>query len=146
MTTIRERLVQSLRLDQSEEQRWPVQAIKFLAVGVLNTLVDAGLYLALTRWLGLAALPTLAKGISYGAGVLNSFYWNRSWTFRSDANTIGALIAFVLANLAALALNAGIMHLGLNMLQLPESIAFVAATGSTPVWSFTISKFVVFRR
>ena len=55
--------------------QWLDQALKFLAVGVLNTLLDAGLYLALTRWLDLTPWPALAKGISYGAGILNSFAW-----------------------------------------------------------------------
>ena len=125
---------------------WIEQALKFLAVGVLNTLVDAALYVALTRWLGLAAWPVLAKGISYGAGVLNSFAWNRSWTFRSTARAWTTLLPFVLANLVALAVNAGAMHLGLNVLGLPEPIALVLATGVTFLWNFVISKFIVFRK
>lgn len=139
MTTQHEKLV------QSGDQTWPVQALKFLAVGVLNTLVDAGLYLALTRWLGLAGLPALAKTVSYGAGVLNSFFWNRSWTFRSGVAGLGTFVAFGLANLAALALNGGVMHLGLNVLGLPEAVAFVAVTGATFLWNFGISKFIIFR-
>lgn len=51
---------------------WLGQAVKFLSVGVLNTALDASLYFVLTRWLGFSTLQTLAKGISYGAGVLNS--------------------------------------------------------------------------
>ncbi len=125
---------------------WKVQVLKFLAVGVLNTGVDAILYLALTRWLGLAALPALAKGVSYSAGVVNSFYWNRTWTFRaSNAGNLGTFVAFALANLAALGLNAGVMHLVLNVVGLPEAVAFVAATGVTFAWNFGLSKFVVFR-
>jgi putative flippase GtrA len=125
---------------------WLIQAFKFLAVGALNTLVDAGLYFALTRWLGLAILPTLAKAISYGIGVLNSFYWNRSWTFRSKGKALSKFTLFVMANLIALALNAGLMHIGLVIWQLPELAALVLATGSTLVWNFTISKFFIFNR
>ncbi|MBC8263580.1 MAG: GtrA family protein [Anaerolineales bacterium] len=78
---------------------WLEQAAKFLSVGILNTALDASLYFVLTRWpalryacgysgQGFSTLQTLAKGISYGAGILNSFYWNKSWTFKSD----GAMI------------------------------------------------------
>ena len=137
MTTVRSKWL------QLGNRTWLIQALKFLVVGVLNTGVDAGLYLALTRWLGLAAL---AKAISYSAGVVNSYYWNRSWTFRSRAGGMGTLAAFGLANLAALALNAGVMHLGLNVFGLPETVAFGAATGATFAWNFALSKVVVFRQ
>lgn len=140
MTNIRSKLL------PPGSRTWRVQALKFLVVGVLNTGVDAGLYLALTRWLGLAALPALAKGISYSAGVVNSYYWNRSWTFRSRAGGLGTVAAFGLANLAALALNAGAMHLALNVLGLPEIVAFGAATAATFSWNFAVNKFVVFRQ
>src|SRR3990172_1858515 len=48
---------------------WFAQAAKFVLVGILNTAVDVGLYLVLTRWFGLfATWRVVAKGISYGAG------------------------------------------------------------------------------
>jgi putative flippase GtrA len=125
---------------------WLEQAVKFLSVGVLNTALDASLYFVLTRWLGLSTLPTLAKGISYGAGILNSFYWNKSWTFRSDASTVAAFVPFALANLAALAINASIMHVCLNALGLHEIVSLVLATGSTFLWNFIISKFLIFKK
>jgi putative flippase GtrA len=125
---------------------WLEQAAKFLSVGILNTAIDASLYFMLTRWLGLSTLQTLAKGISYGAGILNSFYWNKSWTFKSDAGTMTAFAPFVVANLAALAINAGIMHLCLNALALHEMPSLALATGVTFLWNFIISKFVVFKK
>ncbi|MFH1028287.1 MAG: GtrA family protein, partial [Pseudomonadota bacterium] len=82
---------------------WIGQAVKFGAVGLLNTALDLGLYFALTRWVGLAAV--FAKSISYGAGILNSFYWNKSWTFRSKASAQSTLLPFILVNLAGLAIN-----------------------------------------
>jgi putative flippase GtrA len=125
---------------------WLEQAAKFLSVGILNTALDASLYFVLTRWLGLSTLQTLAKGISYGAGILNSFYWNKSWTFQSDIGTMTAFVPFVGANLAALIINAGLMHLCLNALDLPEIPSLVLATGSTFLWNFIISKFVIFKQ
>ena len=125
---------------------WLEQAVKFLSVGVLNTVLDASLYFVLTRWLGLSTLQTLAKGISYGAGILNSFYWNKSWTFKSDAGTVAAFVPFALANLAALAINASVMHVCLNALALHEIVSLALATGSTFLWNFIISKFVIFKK
>jgi putative flippase GtrA len=124
---------------------WIEQALKFLSVGVLNTLLDAGLYALLTRWLGFSALPVLAKSISYGVGILNSFYWNKRWTFKSDLRAAAMIVPFVLANLVALAVNAGVMYLCLNAFYLHEIFSLVLATGTTFLWSFTVSKLSVFK-
>jgi putative flippase GtrA len=126
---------------------WIEQAFKFLSVGVLNTLLDAGLYFALTRWLGLASLPVLAKGISYSVGVINSFYWNKTWTFKVETGATWAIfLSFVLANLVGLGVNAGVMHLCLNVLSLHELLSLLFATGAAFAWNFVVSKFLVFKK
>ena len=119
------------------------QASKFAVVGVLNTAVDVGLYLALVH--GLGVWPVAAKIVSYGAGVLNSFAWNRSWTFRSQASAWRTLGPFVLVNLAALAVNAGVIHVGLDTLALPEWLCLALAIGVAFLWNFAASKLIVFR-
>lgn len=124
---------------------WLEQAAKFLSIGILNTALDASLYFVLTRWLGFAALQTLAKGISYGAGILNSFYWNKSWTFKSDAGTVTAFVPFALTNLVGLAINVGVMDVCLNSLGLHEIASLTLATASTFLWNFIVSKFVIFK-
>jgi putative flippase GtrA len=121
------------------------QAAKFMTVGVLNTLIDGATYFALTRWLGLTELPTLAKGLSYAAGMTNSFVWNRWWTFRSERNLWGAAALFTLTHVAALGINAGVMSIGLNRLCLPELGGLALATGASFLWNFVVTKLVVFR-
>ena len=128
------------------EQQWLTQMAKFALVGVLNTLLDAGVYYALTRWLGFAALLVLAKVISYGLGVINSYYWNKTWTFRSNTAPLISLIKFTLAAFFALAINAGVMTLALHVIRFPEAAAFALATGMTFLINFAISKFGVFKK
>ena len=125
--------------------KWLVQAVKFGAVGLLNTGIDLGLYFVLTRWLGLAALPIAAKSLSYSAGILNSFLWNKFWTFQSRAGTWATLVPFILTNLLGLGINAGLLQVGLKTLHLPELAALGLATLTTLVWNFMISKFVIFK-
>ena len=121
------------------------QALKFLSVGVLNTLLDALLYFALTRWLGLADYKVLAKAISYGVGILNSFYWNKNWTFKNQAQATWRVFAvFVLVNLVSLMINAGMMYACLELLALPDALGWLTATGVVFAWNFLLSKFVVF--
>ena len=128
------------------QQKWIPQAIKFVLVGVLNTLVDAVFYVVLTRWLGLGGRPALAKALSYGAGVINSYAWNRTWTFKSDTKILATLAPFVLTGLAGAAISSAGMHFALEILALPEAAAFLLATAATYVWNFLVTKFVVFRK
>ncbi|MCP4138950.1 MAG: GtrA family protein [Chloroflexi bacterium] len=121
------------------------QIAKFMTVGVLNTAIDAVAYFALTRWLGLGSALVLAKGIAYVVGMLNSFFWNRTWTFGDKGNIWRAAGLFTLTHIFALAINAGIMALVLGILQFPEIIALGAATGASFIWNFVLNKLVVFK-
>jgi len=122
------------------------QAVKFGLVGVLNTAVDWLVYFALTH--GLAFFGdhlTFAKGISYTVWVLNIFFLNKTWTFRSSASNRSTLILFFLTNLVGLAINTGLMQFGLNTLRLPEIVSLAGATLGTLAWHFVVSKLVVFK-
>jgi len=129
---------------------WIVQAVKYATVGVSNTLIDAAAYFILTRWLWLGSLPVMAKGIAYAVGMVNSFYWNRNWTFvgRDTARRAPAwraAVLFTLTHIAALGINAGVMYLGLEILNLSEIISLVLATGTAFGWNFILNKLVVFK-
>ncbi|MCF6278153.1 MAG: GtrA family protein [Anaerolineales bacterium] len=122
-----------------------IQIAKFMTVGVLNTTLDTAAYLALTRWLGLGSALILAKGIAYAIGMLNSFFWNRSWTFGGQGNVWRAAGLFTLTHIAALAINAGAMALVLDALHQPEVVALGAATGASFIWNFALNKLLVFK-
>jgi putative flippase GtrA len=123
---------------------WFRQIVQFGLVGVLNTLIDVAFYFLLSRS-GLIPSLILAKGVSYAAGVLNSFYWNKSWTFQSHVESHRVFLPFVAANVFAVGLNLGVMNLALNTLGLPEPSALALATLTTFVWNFVISKFFIFK-
>ena len=122
------------------------QAVKFGAVGLLNTALDLGIYFLLTRSLGVfAALPVAAKAFAYLASVLNSFVLNRSWTFNSSAQVGRALPVFTAASLIGLLVNAGVLNLAFNLLQAPEIFALGLATAASLAWNFCASRWLVFR-
>lgn len=56
-----------------------VTLLRFGTVGVGNTLIDFGVFFLLTA---LNVPYLLAQVCSYTAGILNSYIWNRTWTFR----------------------------------------------------------------
>ncbi len=126
---------------------WMRQAVKFGLVGVINTGVDLGLYWVLTRLVFTSPdLSVVAKAISYTAGVINSYFWNRNFTFHSKNKTLGGFILFFSINLVAIGINSGVMWLGLNRLHVSELISLLMATAFTMVWNFLTSKFIVFKQ
>jgi putative flippase GtrA len=72
-------------------KQWIAQACKYGIVGVVNTLLTAAVIGLMMRfWFQLnngSAAPALALSVSnivgYAAGLVNSFVWNRRWTFHS---------------------------------------------------------------
>ncbi len=129
------------------QAEWIEQGAKFLLVGMMNTVIDLGLYFSLTRFVVvLAEANFLAKGISYSVGMVNSYLWNRSWTFQSDDRSWKTFLPFVLAKLVGMALNTSVLWVGLQLLVLPEIMALLLATGMSFLWNFTVSKFLIFRR
>ena len=88
--------------------------IKFCFVGFLNTGVDFGVFSLLTGLL--AVNSSISHVISYIAGILNSFIWNRQWAFRNTAlrgsKPSGQFVRFAAVNLVTL----GITLLLLNVL------------------------------
>lgn len=122
------------------------QVSKFLFVGLLNTAIDFGLYFLLTRYVAAFAQANVtAKGLSYGAGVVNSYIWNRAWTFKSKDRFWKTFLPFAMTNLIGLVINAGVLWFGL-LLSLPEILALLLATCVVLLWNFIINKFVVFNR
>jgi putative flippase GtrA len=135
-----------MRADGYSLSQGAFEAGRFLLVGVANSLVDASLYFALSSGVFLLILPKLiAKAAAYLAGVANSFYWNRRWTFRSARPISRTLLPFILSNLVGLALNVGMLHIALDVFRLPEILAIAVATACAVIWNFTINKYLVFK-
>jgi putative flippase GtrA len=132
---------------KSEVKTWGSEAIKFSLIGVLNTILDIGLYFLLSRYIEfLVPHPLIAKVISYSAGILNSYYWNRRWTFKSQVRPLRSLISYFLLNLMALMLNTLVMFIGLNILGWRDLFAILLATTFSFGWSFIFSKLIVFKK
>ncbi|WP_028552365.1 GtrA family protein [Paenibacillus sp. UNC451MF] len=123
------------------------QLIKFNLVGILNTAVDLCVFLVLYSACEISAYG--AHGIAYFAGVLNSYYWNRRWTFRQKAGSgtgRTTFLRFLLLNGVTL----GLSTLGLMLLtqygHLNVLWAKLAVTGGMMVINFCVSRMWVFTK
>jgi len=143
------------------------QFIKFCIVGASSTLIDFGIYLFLIEVLhlqravgSLVLARPLAQCISFLFAVTNGFFWNSRWTFREQANTLGAgqYARFVLTNVVGLGLNLTILsavaHLvppalsALLASRLHDPAGFVGKVCATAVvvfWNFAASKYWTFK-
>jgi putative flippase GtrA len=59
---------------------------KFLITGVINTLVDFGVFFILFHIAGWAALPAHIAGFSMA--VANSYFFNSRWTFKGERGNV----------------------------------------------------------
>lgn len=123
--------------------------LRFLVVGVANTLLDIALFLVLTA-VGLPVIP--ANMISTGIALVFSFVLNRSYTFRAGPGVVRQAIGFVVVTLVGLwLLQPIVLHFMLLWLEplLPTTaallVAKVIATVVSLTWNYLLYNFVVFR-
>ena len=132
------------------------QFAKFIIVGSLNFLIDMGILNFMIFYTGISAgLPQSAfKGFSFIVAVLNSYVWNKFWTFRhTKTNTVGKeFIQFLIVSIIGFILNLGVDYCFVNMIHpfgaLPakswaQFSAMIAAIIAL-CWNFIGYKFIVF--
>ena len=119
-------------------------AVRFGAVGAVNTALDVGLFalLAATTDINIA----LINVASYSCGVLTSFFLNRYWTFADAAGGRGRnqFLQFVLANMASALLSTVLVER--LALILPAIAAKIISLPPIFAFNFAVARFVVFRR
>ena len=120
-----------------------MRALKFGAVGIVNTALDVGLFSVLTLAVGIKA--TAPNVISYSTGKAMSFALNRAWTFR-DRNRQRPwrrLGLFATGNLVGLALSTAVVaSLVRAWGPLP---AKAVSVGFTFAWNYVFANFIVFK-
>ncbi len=118
--------------------------LKFCLVGVLNTVVNYGVFAGL---LAFHAHYLLASSAGFLAGVITSYGINRRWTFAvAQQASWPEASRFLLVNLAALGANAVAMYASVEWLRSPARLAWCIAIGVSLNVNFFGSKRWVFRR
>jgi putative flippase GtrA len=126
--------------------------LRFLVVGLSGTLIDFGILTALKTFWG---VPTIiANTISYSAGVVNNFTWNRIWTFAEarDKEWYVQFGQFVAINIVGVILN-NLIVLGLEgplgvLFNNPDKgylPAKIVATGVVVLYNFVANRLWTFR-
>lgn len=135
-----------------------LQAARFFLVGTLNTLIDlAVLYFFI--WItditeGL--FYSVFAAISFLIATINSYLWNKYWTFEKKKTTSGSKEFFKFFTITAIGffINVGIASFVVNIIgpqfglskRIWAGIGKLIAAFFAFVWNFLGSKFVVFRK
>ncbi|MDO8664634.1 MAG: GtrA family protein [Candidatus Liptonbacteria bacterium] len=133
------------------------QFAKFACIGVLNTTVDLGIFNLETFLYGslpVALVFSVFKAISFLAATTNSFFWNKYWTFGTNARPqAGEVVKFY-----AIAIIGGFLNVGVATAVRTANFSFVSANTLVnfvaPIcgilvvflWNFIGYKYVVFKK
>ncbi len=123
------------------------QAVKFGLVGVVNTLVDMGVYALLMLVPLFRRYYVVAQVLGYCAGVTNSLVMNKRWTFaQREPMSKKQLAFFLLINLAALLVSTGVLVLTQERLGLGRFVGKAIAVVCSLGVNFTGNKLFVFKK
>lgn len=102
--------------------------MRFCLVGAVNTGVDFAVFTVLSS---MGVLMLVAQCVSYTCGILNSFFMNRTWTFKGHGQSTGQMIRFLVLNLGTLTITYGLLIYFQNSLALPLLVSKLFATGAS---------------
>lgn len=123
------------------------QAVKFGLVGVLNTLIDYVVYSLLLFIPFIREHYVIAQVLGYSAGLANSLYCNKRWTFaQKERMSRAQLIAFLAVNLAALGVSTAVLVAAQEWIGLGPYIGKIVATVFSMAVNFLGNKIVVFKK
>lgn len=113
------------------------QFLKFGAVGILNTLISVVAYNILV----LIGLNYIISNISgYTLGVLNSYYWNKNWVFKSGSKRNRIFLKFIAVNVISLGLNTLFLYILVDTLNFHSVISQLIATVIGMIINFVLNK------
>jgi len=128
------------------ERAITLKAASFALVGVVNTLIDYGVFLAGYYLVGLPLVP--ANILAWLVGVSCSYVLNCFVTFAAESGRQlrwRAYGAFVVSGVAGLITNTAVLVVASRWLSLPVPVAKLFAIAASFIVNFSLSHFVVFR-
>jgi putative flippase GtrA len=133
------------------------QLAKFAETGVLNTLIDMGIYNGLIWLTGITsgAFMIPLNIFSFSCATGNSYFWNKHWTFEKNDKAKGKeFIEFFIVTMIGMGINTLIVFLGTTFFSPMMGLSAAAwanlikigATMFSMIWNFAGYKFIVFKK
>jgi len=119
---------------------------RFIIVGISNIAIGYAVFAVALHLLGDFVLRgTVAQIIAYCVGTVWSYYWNRRWTFRSDADVGGEASRFVVLQIGCAVISTGGVGVTVDALHLHPTLSWLAVVGVVSVINYVLSKRWVFK-
>jgi len=133
-----------------------IQFIKFLIVGFSNFIITFGILNLLMFLTGITSgfYYSIFISISFACGVINSYIWNKRWTFKKGNKLEKKEFSkFLIITLITLGLNIGLASVLVNVIgpiggispYVWANISALAAAGFTTLINFFGYKYLVFK-
>ena len=123
-----------------------LKAVVYALVGVVNTTIDYGVFLAAHAVLGLPLIA--ANALSWMVAVSGSYMLNSTITFAAESGRKlhwSAYFTFVASGIAGWVANTAALLVAVEVLLLPVWVAKLLAVMASFTVNFSLSHFVVFR-
>lgn len=114
------------------------QFFKYSIIGVFNTIIGLGTIFVLFNVYGINYI--LANIIGYSFGLINSFIWNKRWTFRSLNHYSKEILPFFLIFLVSYIANLIVLIINVEVFKLNHNISFVLSSIIYVVIGFTANR------
>jgi putative flippase GtrA len=126
-------------------------------VGFLNTGIDL---LVFNSFIAISGIErgneiVLFKAVSFGTALINSYLWNKFWSFRAGSTGPGRgeFVKYALVTIAGFGINVGTTFALINLIHPPfglsqlrwDNTAAVIATAANLVWNFIGYRLMVFK-
>jgi putative flippase GtrA len=119
-----------------------MQFIKYLAVGLANTLVGYGVFFSLAHYS--AVPPEIANALGYALALIVAFSLNRIFVFKSSIQNSKALPKFIAASSLSFAINQLVLVFFLRLLNWPAELSQLPAMASYTLVFYYLNKNFVF--
>jgi len=126
------------------DRAFMVKAVSFACIGVVNTLIDFGVFSLAHLYLGLRII--VANILSWAIAVTGSYLMNSLITFAAESQRqlrLKAYVGFVASQIAGLIANTATVVVASYFM--PVLVGKALAIGVSFVVNFSLSHFIVFR-
>lgn len=119
--------------------------VKWSVVGTIGAVVDYGIYIGLTRFIGLEEV--IAQSISFTCAVINNYILNRLWTFGDIKHKRPEVqfFQFFIVSVMGLGTRTAIFFVLFRLLGIWDLLAMAVAIITVLVWNFFANLVWTFR-